>query len=264
MTAAIEKTLNQNHKQLENLHNKPGKQATVETIPEHTAHQRPSYLERSAKLRHDITNVVSVVQMRLYILKRTRTLSDEQLDIFDHCINRLGTLLDCWKQLDSSASDLDHDPVVEFDISDLVTQILDTYHPLMQSRNQRLIFRGQRKTILVTGPIVQYERLIDNLVSNACKYTPDDGAIEVSLRCPNGRVHLSVSDRGIGIPEEELAQIFDPYYRASTARLHNISGSGLGLAIVKEVVDQLGGEISVKSQIDAGTSFQVTLPVACA
>ena len=226
--------------------------------------QRPAYLERSARLRHDISNVLCVVQMRLYILRKTRRLSDDQLDTFDHCVGRLGALLDSWKQLDASASHPDHDLVAEFDISELVTQVLDAYHPLIQTRNQKLIFRGQKETIKVIGPIVQYERLIDNLVSNACKYTPDEGVIEVSLKCPNGKIHLSVSDRGIGIPEQELAQIFDPYYRASTARLHNISGSGLGLAIAKEVVDQLGGEISVESKIDTGTAFNVTLPAACA
>ena len=105
--------------------------------------------------------------------------------------------------------------------------------------------------------------MIDNLVSNACKYTPRGGVIEVTLKCHDGQIQLSVADRGIGIPEPELAQIFIPYYRATSARAHNITGSGLGLAIVKEVVDQLGGEISVHSQAGSGTVFLVTLPVAC-
>lgn len=222
-----------------------------------------TYLERSAQLRHDISNVICVVQMRLHILKKSRTVSDEQLNTFQHCTSRLNALLESWRQLDVCTRNPDGEDDQEFDVGALVTRILDAYHPMIQAKQQQLIVRGQGRIGKVTGSPVQFERLIDNLISNACKYTPRGGVIEVSIKCHNGQIQLSVADRGIGIPEQELAHIFIPYYRATTARANNITGSGLGLAIVKEVVDQLGGEISVRSQADSGTVFVVTLPIAC-
>jgi signal transduction histidine kinase len=101
-----------------------------------------------------------------------------------------------------------------------------------------------------------------NLLSNASKYTPAGGRIDVDVDVDRGRVRISVADTGIGIPPEEVPNLFTRFFRASTARKNAISGNGLGLAIVKSIVERHGGEVAVASEPGTGSTFTVTLPLA--
>jgi signal transduction histidine kinase len=100
-------------------------------------------------------------------------------------------------------------------------------------------------------------QLVDNLLSNALKFTPDGGSVDVRLAPENGHVRLDVSDTGIGIPEAEQARLFERFFRASG---QSIQGTGLGLAISKAIVEAHGGEIAVRSTEGIGTTFSVLLP----
>ncbi len=102
-------------------------------------------------------------------------------------------------------------------------------------------------------------QILVNLLSNAAKYSPLNTDIDVHVFRQNDKAVIEVQDRGIGIPEESIATIFESFHRADN--VGNISGTGLGLAIVKQSVDLLGGEISVRSQVNVGTTFTVELPV---
>ncbi len=102
-------------------------------------------------------------------------------------------------------------------------------------------------------------QILVNLLSNAAKYSPLNTDIDVHVFRQNDKAVIEVQDRGIGIPEESIATIFESFHRADN--VGNISGTGLGLAIVKQSVDLLGGEISVRSQVNVGTTFIVELPV---
>jgi signal transduction histidine kinase len=109
------------------------------------------------------------------------------------------------------------------------------------------------------------EKLIDelftNLISNAVKYTPSGGKIRVSLLKENQNlVRFQVSDTGIGIPEEDMARLFTEFFRAENAKALAEEGTGLGLVIVKEILDFLGGSISVRSKVGEGTTFTCLLP----
>jgi signal transduction histidine kinase len=102
-------------------------------------------------------------------------------------------------------------------------------------------------------------QLLNNLISNAIKYSPHGGQIQLRLACKTNEVVFQVIDSGIGIPPEELQNLFQCFQRASN--VGTISGTGLGLAIVKTCVDRLQGEIQVESEVGVGTTFTVTLPV---
>lgn len=104
------------------------------------------------------------------------------------------------------------------------------------------------------------EAVFVNLISNAIKYTPKGGNVHVSLNKEGKGVRLTVSDTGIGIPPEDIDQIFEKFYRIKTEETKSISGSGLGLSIVKGIVKAHNGEIHVESKIGKGTTFTVTLP----
>jgi two-component system phosphate regulon sensor histidine kinase PhoR len=99
-----------------------------------------------------------------------------------------------------------------------------------------------------------------NLISNAIKYTPAGGSVRVKAWSQDRKIVLEVSDTGIGIPEEALPRIFTEFYRAKNAKAVDVDGTGLGLVLVKDVVEQHGGQISVQSVLDQGSTFTVMLP----
>jgi len=103
-------------------------------------------------------------------------------------------------------------------------------------------------------------QLLDNLVSNAIKFTPAGGDVRVSLTPVNGVVRLEVSDTGIGIATAEQTRLFERFFRASTASDRQIPGTGLGLYIARAIVEAHGGSIAVRSEPGEGTSFCVELP----
>ena len=103
-------------------------------------------------------------------------------------------------------------------------------------------------------------QLVENLVSNAIKFTPAGGDVRVSVTPVNGVVRLEVADTGIGIASEEQQRLFERFFRASTASEHQIPGTGLGLYITRAIVEAHGGSIGVRSDPGQGTSFCVELP----
>lgn len=104
--------------------------------------------------------------------------------------------------------------------------------------------------------------ILDNLVDNAIKYTPEGGQITLSWRSDTSHVSLIVEDTGIGIPERDLPRIFERFYRVDKARSRELGGTGLGLSIVKHLVHGLHGTVDVNSSIGKGTTFTVCLPRA--
>jgi signal transduction histidine kinase len=103
-------------------------------------------------------------------------------------------------------------------------------------------------------------QLVDNLVSNAIKFTPEGGDVRVSVTPVNGVVRLEVADTGIGIAPEEQDRLFERFFRASTASEHQIPGTGLGLYITRAIVEAHGGSVAVRSGPGEGSSFCIELP----
>ncbi|MCL2491280.1 MAG: HAMP domain-containing histidine kinase [Coriobacteriia bacterium] len=108
----------------------------------------------------------------------------------------------------------------------------------------------------------QFTIILDNLINNALAYT-DAGSVTIELRCGITTVTLDVIDTGIGIPDDQLDQIFKRFYSIDEERSARCGGTGLGLALVKQAVEKAGGTISVSSMKGRGSTFSVTLPRAC-
>jgi len=104
-------------------------------------------------------------------------------------------------------------------------------------------------------------QILDNLLVNAIKYTPAGGRVQVRWRAQQDRVVIEVEDTGIGIARTEQERIFERFYRVDKARSRELGGTGLGLSIVKHLTQSLGGQVSVKSQLGAGSTFQLLLPL---
>ncbi|WP_267247626.1 cell wall metabolism sensor histidine kinase VicK [Streptococcus sp. Marseille-Q5986] len=103
-------------------------------------------------------------------------------------------------------------------------------------------------------------QVIDNILNNAIKYSPDGGKITVSMKTTDDQMILSISDQGLGIPKQDLPRIFDRFYRVDRARSRAQGGTGLGLAIAKEIIKQHKGFIWAKSEYGKGSTFTIVLP----
>ncbi len=147
-------------------------------------------------------------------------------------------------------------------LSEVVNKITEQLIPLIKRKNLNLSTRGFYNNSFVYANNRELEGVFLNLLSNAVKYTPSEGEIEVFCRkYKKGEYYqITVSDTGIGVPQSDLPYIFDDFYRGENARVFDKDGTGLGLSIVKHMINDMGGEIRVKSQLNKGTSFIFNLP----
>ena len=114
--------------------------------------------------------------------------------------------------------------------------------------------------MLVHGDERRLAQVLDNLVSNAVKFTPDGGRITARIAYSDGRALFEIADTGKGIPPDEQEQLFEPFFRSPTATARAIPGTGLGLSITKAIVDAHGGTIEVESAPGAGATFRIRMP----
>jgi signal transduction histidine kinase len=128
-------------------------------------------------------------------------------------------------------------------------------------------YQGRRVTVSADAPVIgSYDprrigQVIENLVENAVKYSPEESEVLIGIAQLNGQALIDVSDEGIGIPPDDLPQIFERFHRASNVNDRRFAGMGLGLFICKGIVEQHGGRIWVESRVGAGSTFHVALPV---
>jgi signal transduction histidine kinase len=144
----------------------------------------------------------------------------------------------------------------------LLHEVLREFQSSAQHKNIRLQFRAETPERYVACDPFQIRQALDNLVSNAIKYTQNGGQVELIIEQSSVEVLIKVMDNGLGIPETDLPHIFDRFYRVSKESHRDIEGTGLGLAIVKTIVEQHQGKIWVESALGHGTTFSFTLPLA--
>ncbi len=142
----------------------------------------------------------------------------------------------------------------------LVESIVNENHPAADQKNIQLTFDSSAGdyTIHIDGGKI--ERVVGELISNAIKYTSDNGKVDVSLKADDQHVYLSVHDSGIGMTAEECEKIWERFYRTSASQKF-AKGSGLGLSIAKELVELHEGSLSLSSEQGIGTMFTLILPV---
>ncbi len=162
-------------------------------------------------------------------------------------------------------SSLDHGikdmPMDDFDVDMLTQDIVSRLSRTAENKKQTLVYEPTNKLPLVHGNVDRIEQVITNVITNAIKYTPQNGTIFVSTVYMFNSVAIKVKDTGIGIPKKDIEHIFERFYRVDKARSREMGGTGLGLAIAKEIVEAHGGSISVKSIVGEGTEVMIKLPV---
>ena len=154
------------------------------------------------------------------------------------------------------------DPLSEsslISLDDVIAGVIDAHSTDATARGID-IARGGTEGLQVYGDPEQLALAVANLVSNAIAYSPDDSRIAVAARRRTDRIEVAVSDRGIGIDEEDQGRIFERFYRCDPARQRSTGGSGLGLSIVKHVMASHGGDVRVWSKRDEGSTFTLSFP----
>ena len=229
-------------------------------LSERIVDQRRARLKFLASVAHDIRNPLSAIRMSGEALKEEFAPTDERRSLSE-IITRQAGYLDrmVGDLLDSSRIEAGQLELAKrsASLSELIEDCVGLHRQLSQLHRFRLEL-PERPVICQFDPL-RISQVMNNLVSNAIKYSPEGGTIRVILRVAAGESLIQVTDDGIGIAEGDLQQIFEPFRRTALTK-QTIPGIGLGLSVTKRIVEAHGGTISVESSPGQGSKFSVRLP----
>jgi heavy metal sensor kinase len=219
----------------------------------------------TANASHELRTPLAVMRGEIEItLRRERMVEEYQRVLASNLeetvrLSRLVEDLLTLARADVGQAELKCEPVA---LETLCQQVVEYISPLAHSREQTLHYEPPAATVMVNGDAQRLKQLLLNLLDNAIKYTGIGGRIALGLRSEGKEAILSVSDTGRGIPPEDLAHVFNRFFRHSRRTSDKgAAGFGLGLSIVRWIVDSHGGKIEVASQVGEGTTFTVRLPL---
>lgn len=221
-----------------------------------------------ANVSHELRTPLTTVKS--YAETLTDVLSDDSIDpkmfgSFLKIINdetdrmtRLVKDLLLLSRLDYSLKDMPKEP---FDISLMIKSLVERLKITSDEKHQSLIYEPTNALPLYVGNPDRIEQVLINIITNAIKYTPQNGRILITTMYMYSSICIKVTDNGIGIPEKNLEHIFERFYRVDKARSREMGGTGLGLAIAKEIVEAHYGTIEIKSKAGRGTEVIINLPL---
>lgn len=154
--------------------------------------------------------------------------------------------------------------IEQFSLAESVRRLCDVVHSSVESHGHTLTFRAEEGLPEITADRQRIEQVILNILSNAIKYTPDGGKIDVAVSAlpkNKDRLLVTVADNGVGVPKEDLDHLFERFYRVEKSRTSDAGGTGLGLAIAKELIEAHGGEIHMESTVGKGSTVTIEIPV---
>ncbi len=216
---------------------------------------------------HELRSPVGVVRSLLRTLTGgyAGALTKVQADMLNRALRRtdfLQTLIDDLLDLAAGKAGLRMDePPQPVDLVPIVAQVVERHTIPADEKHITLTLETSSTPLMTMGVAGQFDRAFNNLVANAIKYTPEGGRVTVTLQAVEGQARLTVSDTGIGIPEEVQAHLFEEFYRAPNAKAQVKEGTGLGLVITKDILTRYGCMIRLKSAVGKGTTFTVTCPL---
>jgi signal transduction histidine kinase len=216
---------------------------------------------------HELRTPLTSIRGYLELLREDGKLDDAQLryiGVVDRNSERLLHLVSdllFLAPVDAGKLNFELRPV---DLEALVADCVEASLPTAAAKEIELTASTQELPVQLQGDPARLAQVLDNLVSNALKFTPSGGRVEVSLEAVDGVAIVEVSDTGLGLAEEERDQLFERFFRSSRASENAIPGTGLGLAIAKAIVERHGGRIRLESALDVGTTVRVELPLSLA
>jgi signal transduction histidine kinase len=211
---------------------------------------------------HEVRTPLTSIQGFIETLEQHRILKDQDMDQIVEILSveamRLDTLIKQMLEIGNLGNKTISRQTMRMSIDLAMDDIIDQYQNMALSKGVSLAASRYIKGEIVTDPEA-FRVILSNLVSNAIKYTPPGGTVTLQTEYIGSKIHLKVSDTGIGIAATELSMIFDKFYRCDKSRNSSVPGYGLGLAIVKSLCEELGIRIFVDSEINKGTSFELVM-----
>jgi len=216
-----------------------------------------------ANASHELRTPLAAIRGFAETLLGSPVLSDADrrayLEVIDRHARRLSAIVGDLLELSKIESRETSVERVAIDTVKLAETLLHDWRPRLEEKQLSATLTSERPGIAWADPQA-CEQILSNLLDNAIKYTEPGGSIALRIGGDDRSVRIDVADTGMGIPERDLGRIFERFYRVDQARSRSQGGTGLGLAIVKHLVQSLGGEIQVESQLGRGSTFSFTLP----
>ncbi|WP_265442616.1 sensor histidine kinase [Acetivibrio straminisolvens] len=215
-------------------------------------------------ISHDLKNPMSSIQGYAELLMKKKDMTGQECDEHLKIIlnnskraNRLLTELFELSQLDSPEFSL---KLIETDICEYLRQICGELVPQFEREGFEYEFNIPEDSVFVMLDTDRFNRIIQNLATNAIRYNPAGTLVTVSLTVQNHQVLIDFSDDGIGIPDHLASNIFKPFVRVDDSRNSKTGGSGLGLSIAKKIAEAHGGDLTLLSDKNKGSTFRITIP----
>ena len=217
-----------------------------------------------ATVSHDLKSPLTVVMGFADVLKSEPNLSEIAQTGVDSILHNAAHMRDLIEELLDLAkieAGIEEEPE-PVDITIIVEDVVANHTFQAKTKELDLTLNLPTTTPLVFGQELRLAQVVDNLITNAIKYTPQGGQIDVTMSCSDSEVLLQVSDTGFGIPPAAQSQLFQKFYRVPEIHTNHteIEGTGLGLSIVKAIVEMYGGRVWVESEVGTGSTFSCLLP----
>lgn len=215
-----------------------------------------------SNVSHELKTPVSIIQNYADRLKKMDVSEDEQKEyarIISNASRRLTSLITNILKLNKLENQQIFPQLKEFDLGNQLTECILNMDDVLERKKLELETDIEER-VKVRSDVELLELVWNNLLSNAVKFTEPGGTVAVSLRTEGNQAYIKVSDTGCGIDPEIGCHIFEKFYQGDTS--HATQGNGLGLALVKRVVDIIGGNVFVESEIGKGSTFTVCLEMA--
>ena len=208
-------------------------------------------------LRSPVTRIRGTAEVTLTTGKSVGDYENMAASTIEDC-DRLLDMINTMLLISKTEAGVEKPSREEVDIAALIRQACEIFQPIAEDKNVRLSHRAAEKT-LIFGDTRMLQRMLSNILDNGVKYTPSGGKIKVSLTESESRdLVISVNDTGVGISKADLPRIFERFYRCDQSRSQ--PGTGLGLSLARAIARAHGGDITVTSTVNQGSTFNITLP----
>ncbi|MDA3839611.1 MAG: PAS domain S-box protein [Patescibacteria group bacterium] len=214
---------------------------------------------------HELRTPLTIMKGNLDLLFLDEKIKDENVlevyrDIEDEII-RMSHIISELTMLTNADSEMEKLYYEEVDVVKVLESVVKSLTVIAREKNISLNFKYFIKKVIIKGDEAKLDKIFINLVRNAIKYTDENGWVKIYINKNNKEAVVRIVDNGIGIPEKDLSNIFERFYRVDKARSREEGGTGLGLAISKWIVNAHNGKIEVKSEEGVGSEFTVKLPL---
>ena len=234
----------------------------IENITEYAKleHMRKEFV---ANVSHELKTPITSIQGFIETLKMTDNLDEDTknrfLTIIENEATRLTRLIDDILLL-STIENKTKKKVEKVDLFEVFEEVHEVINYIAKKKNIKVKYDFENKDIDLWEYSGYIRQILLNIISNAIKYTGENGKVSIKQYIKSEKVFIEVKDNGIGIPEEDIERIFERFYRVDKARSRSVGGTGLGLAITKHMVKALNGNIRVESELGVGSKFIIELP----